>query len=196
MGLKQYRTIDLTILFIIMCAIECASLLVLSKVISSFYLSVVLLVTLIVYMRWGFYGAIFGLVGGIIDAVLISNINSVTDSSALELSNVVQSSIVYVVGYLATMVSMLFFKMGKGNLSSKLWAVFLYTLSAYVLMCLGRSVVLTVYGQNFFSALIGQLFSQDLLNLVFTFLVLLVARKQDSVFADQKEYFESHKVRR
>ncbi len=195
MGLKQYRTIDLTVLFLIMGVIEVASLLVLRINISSFYLSVVMVVTLIVYMRWGAYGILFGVVGGIIDAVLTLNVNSAVDANVFELSNIIKWSITYAVGYLATAISMLFFKLGKKELSSKLYLVFLYELSAYVLMIIARCVVLAVYGQNFFNALIGQS-TREILNLLFTFFVLLVARKQDSVFADQKEYFETHKVRR
>ncbi len=195
MGLKQYRTIDLTILFIIMCVLEVASLLVLHRNISSFYLSIVLLVTLIVYMRWNFYGCIFGIVGGIIDAVLISSINSIVDPNAMAMSAVVKWSIAYVVGYLMTAVSMAFFKMGKKKFSSNLIYIFFYVLSAYILMCLGRSLVFVFYGENFFEVLISN-FTREALNLVFTFLVLLVAKRQDSIFADQKEYFETHKVRR
>ena len=194
MGLKQYRNIDLTVLFVIMSVIEVASGLVLSKAMSSYYLSVIMVVTLIVYMRWGFWGAIFGFAGGIMQAILILNIQSAVDPNAFEMQNVIKWSVAYVVGYLATMFSMFFFKIGKKKLSEKLGYIFLYVLSSYLLMAVGRSIALAFFGQNFFNALMGQ--TRELLNLVFTFLVLLVAKRQDSVFADQKEYFETHKVRR
>lgn len=54
MGLKNYRTVDLTIWLVIMCAIEAISLLVMKRIGSMFVLSVIVPVTLIIFVRWNY----------------------------------------------------------------------------------------------------------------------------------------------
>ena len=191
MTLTRYRATDLTILLVIMVVLESASLIALTKVGSQFVLSVVMPVTLIVYMRWNGYGLIHAVVGGITQALVISLIND-----AFTIGEAVKFSVVYGLGYAASAISMTFFiKGGKERVKDRIYMTALYALTAFAATCLIRATVLAIYGESFTDALISHL-TREALNFVFTFLVLIIASRQNNFFVDQKEYFFSPKKTR
>ena len=185
MSLNRYKATDLTILLIIMCAIETISLLVLKRVGSQFVLSVIVPVTLIVFIRWNAFGLIHAFVGGILEAAVITYYNG-----DMTLFTVARSATIYGVGYLCTAAAMLTFIKGKDAVTGKWWLTALYALIAFIAMCLGRAVTATIFGEEFLSILLEYLL-REALNLIFTVLVLLVARRQNGFLSDQKEYFYS-----
>ena len=185
MSLSRYRATDLTILLLVMCAIEAISLFVLKRVGSQFVLSVIVPVTLIVYIRWNAFGLIHALVGGVLEAAVITYYNG--DMTVFTL---VRSATIYGAGYACTAAAMLTFIKGKDAVAGKWWSTALYALIAFVAMCIGRAVTATVFGEDFLDILLEYLL-REALNLIFTILVLLIARRQNGFFADQKEYFYS-----
>jgi len=185
MGLKRYKATDLTVLLVIMCAIEGLSLFILKRVGSQFYVSVIVPITLIVYMRWGLYGLIHAAVGGLLETVVITYLNG--DMTA---AIVARSAAVYGFGYLSTAAAMLLFIKGKNFVTGNLWITLLYAFIAFAAMCIGRSVIATTFGENFFEIL-PEYLTREALNFVFTFIILWIARKQKTFFTDQKEYYFS-----
>ena len=87
---------------------------------------------------------------------------------------------------------MLLFIGGKDKVRQKWQLTALYAVIAFVAMCIGRALVAAVFGEYLFTVLLNYA-TREALNLIFTVLVLLVARRQNGFFTDQKEYFYSAK---
>ncbi len=194
MAWKRYRIIDLLILLILMCALEVLSLRLLGTSNQIFVLSLVMPIALIAYMRWNAFGVIYALVGGAINVILINAFDG-----GFYLTTHWQQLVAYTLGNSASIIVLLYFRKGleaKEKLRKSIPLIIAYVATSFLAVCLFRSVLGSVLqSANFFDLLLSHL-TRETFNFIFTLLVIIVTSKQDQVFADQKDYFETHNVRR
>ncbi len=194
MAWKRYRLIDLTILLLLMVVLEVLSLRLLGTTNQLFVLSIVMPITLIAYMRWNWCGVIYAVLGGVINVILINMFNE-----GFYLYSHWQQLVSYSVGNAASIIVLLYFRKGlesKEKLRKSIPLIIAYVTTSFLAVCILRTILGSVLqGANFFDLLLSHL-TRETFNYIFTLLVLIVTSKQDQVFADQKEYFETHNVRR
>ena len=193
-GLIRYAATDMTVMFLIMAAIETLSLLVIKSSNQIFYLSVVMIVTLLEYMRWNWFGILFAALGGVTDVVFINLANG-----TLNAENFLTGAAVYGGGNAFTVLVMIYvLLLKKDKLKSSPLYVVIYTFLAFILAAIGRTAINLFFGlgaSGFFTAFVHQL-SRESLNVLFTAVVLVFANKQKGMFEDQKEFFTSKYDRR
>ena len=96
--------------------------------------------------------------------------------------------LIYLIGNLGFMLNLLLLKkMGKDKIRNSFFNSLIYLLSGYILMEGFRGIAsILIAGSD--AAIIRQFIFSDMLSLVFAILVIIVVRKQEGLFADQKEY--------
>jgi hypothetical protein len=172
---QQYRAIDLALF----AAILCSSELLIVKAATFWFpdqlytVSVVGAVTAIVLMRWGPWAAIHALLGGACFCLA-------SHGSGKQL-------IIYCVGNLFGLL-MLFplKKLGAERIRLDGFLSVGFGLLTLALMQLGRALTARLFGTDFQTCL--GFFTTDALSLLFTGLILWIARRLDGIFEDQKHY--------
>ena len=175
LSLKQYKAIDLAMLAVILAVFETITSLAASKwfPLQLFSLSPTITVVCIVMMRWGGWAAIHAVVGGL--AFCIS-----TGASPEEYA-------IYCAGNCAALLALFFFKQfGKERVRGSWLYSAAFTLTAFCGAMVGRWAISLIFGGDITA--IVDFFIVDSLTLVFTVLVVLIARKPDGLFDDQKAY--------
>jgi hypothetical protein len=172
---QQYRGIDLALFAVILCISE--GLLVTSA--SRWFpdqlytVSVVGALTAIVLMRWGSWAAIHAALGGLVFCLA-------SHGSARQI-------LVYCAGNLFSLLMLLpRRRLGSERIRNSSFLSVCFGLGTLLLMQLGRAVLALALGSPFYSAL--GFFTTDALSLLFTGLILWIARRADGVFEDQKHY--------
>lgn len=175
LSLKQYKAIDLALLAVILAVFEAITSLAASKwfPLQLFSLSPTIAVVCIVMMRWGGWAAIHAVVGGLSFCIA-------TGASPEQFA-------VYCGGNCAALLALLFFKkLGKKRVKDSAFITAGYAVSAFCAVMVGRWAVSLIFGGEL--GAIVDYFVADSLTLLFTVLVVLIARKPDGLFEDQKAY--------
>ncbi|MBP1562449.1 MAG: hypothetical protein J6C38_01880 [Oscillospiraceae bacterium] len=175
LSLKQYKAIDLALLAVILAVFEAITSLAASKwfPLQLFSLSPTIMVVCIVMMRWGGWAAIHAVVGGL--------------AFCIATGAAPEQYAIYCVGNCAALLALFFFKKyGKERVRSSALITAGYALTAFCGTMVGRWAISLFFGGELTA--IVDFFIADSLTLVFTVLVVLIARKPDGLFEDQKAY--------
>lgn len=171
---KQYRAIDLTLLG--------AALAIFEFIIvraanwwfpgQPFTVSLAAAITSIVYMRWGAWGGIHAVEAGLIFCFFSGGTG--------------RQLLIYCLGNLVSVLAVLLLKaFGKERVRTGHLSL-IFPLLVQVLMQAGRAAVALVLGAGL--ADVAGFFTTDSLSLLFTFVIIWIARKLDGVYEDQKHY--------
>lgn len=172
---KQYRGIDLTIWLVILSVFEYITVMAAARWFPDelYTLSQVVAVLCIVMMRWGGYAVIHAVAGGIVFCL-------VQGASPEQIA-------VYCIGNCFALIALAFFKaVGKETVRTKLHFTVLFTVAAFCGAQLGRWLVSLVFGGT--AGSIAAFFTADSLSLLYAVVIVLVSRKVDGLFEDQKSY--------
>ncbi len=172
---QQYRAIDLAMFAALLCITET----MIVKAATWWFpdqlytVSVVGAVTAIVLMRWGPWAAIHAVLGGAVFCFA-------SHGSAKQL-------LIYCAGNLFSLLMLLPLKyLGGERIRLDGFLSVLFGICTLLLMQLGRALVAFVLGTEFQTCL--GFFTTDALSLLFTGLILWVARRLDGIFENQRHY--------
>lgn len=172
---KQYRAIDLTILGVILLVCEFVTATAASKWFPNelYTLSPTITVVCIVMMRWNGYAAIHALLGGFVYCFA---------SGAQD-----KQIIIYCIGNCFALLALTLFKaLGKEKIRSRFYFTLLFVFAAFLGTQAGRWIIGIAFGAPVDS--FGVFISADIITLLFTVVVVLISRKADGLFEDQKSY--------
>lgn len=171
---KEYRAIDLTLLGMALAIFEFIIVRAANWWFPGqpFTVSLAAAMTAIVYMRWGAWGAIHAVEAGFIFCFF----SGATGGQFL----------IYCVGNLFSLFAVLLLKaFGKERVRTGHLSL-IFPLLVQVLMQGGRAAVALLLGARPGDTL--GFFTTDSLSLLFTFVIIWIARKLDGVYEDQKHY--------
>ena len=172
---SQYRSIDLALLAVILIVLETIIVLAAGTWFPNtlYTVSVVGVVTAIVMMRWGAWAAVHAVLGGLVFC-------TVSHGSG-------QQYIIYCAGNLFSLFALIFIRLaGKKKICQDPVIAMCYGIVTQLLMQLGRAAVALVLG-NAPKDCLGFI-TTDSLSLLFAMVVIWIARKQDGLLEDQREY--------
>lgn len=137
-----------------------------------FAVSLAAALTSIVYMRWGYWGGIHAVLAGIVFCFF---------SAATA-----QQYLVYCVGNLLSLLAVvLLLRLGKERVRTGLLAN-IFPLIVLLLMQTGRAIVALLLGAPPVSMI--DFYTTDSLSMLFTFVIIWMARRLDGIYEDQKHY--------
>jgi len=175
LSFQEYRTIDLGMFAAMLCVAEW----LIVKAATWWFpdqlytVSVVGAVTAIVLMRWGPWAAIHAALGGLVFCLA---------SHAAP-----RQYIVYCVGNLFAMLALIPLRLlGGERIRLDGFLSVTFGIVTLLLMQLGRALIALLFGTDFQTCL--GFFTTDALSLLFTGLILWVARRLDGIFENQKHY--------
>lgn len=171
----QYRTIDLTILGVLMAVSQFVIFLA-----SSFWypeqlyvVSPVAAMAALVMMRWGAWSGIHALLGGVLYALMSGG--------------TAQHFLIFGAGNLLSMLALIFFRIfTKEKIRKDGFLSIVFALSVQILMQLGRSAVAALLGFPA-DACLGFI-TTDVLSWLFTAVIIWIVRRIEGLFEDQKHY--------
>lgn len=176
MSFAQYRAVDLAIL---------TGLMAVSQIVihfavnlwnadqTGYVVSPVGAVVAIVMMRWGIWSAIPAALGG----VLLTALSGGTGEQIL----------IYSAGNLLALLALLLFKIaGKERIRESVVLTLVYALSVQLLMQLGRAGLAALMGYAMPACL--DFITTDSLSILFTLVIVWIARRVEGLFEDQKHY--------
>lgn len=174
-SIGQYRAIDLGIL----AAFQIFAQVLMHLATTSWFpeqlyvVSPVAGMTAIVMMRWGVYGGIPGILGGLVFSILSGG--------------KIEQILIYGIGNLAALGALGMVKcIGKERIRCNVVTSLIFGFITQLLMQLGRAVVAGCLGYSV-EACVGFV-TTDALSILFTLLIIWVARRVDGLFEDQKHY--------
>ena len=175
LSFRQYRNIDLALFAVILCVAE--TLIVRA---ANFWfadqlytVSAVAAVTAIVMMRWGPWAGIHAVLGGAVFC-LASHGNA-------------GHLLIFCGGNLLSMLALLPMKaLGWQKIRDDSFLSVCFGLVVLLLMQLGRALVALILGNPLSACLV--FFTTDALSLLFTGVILWIARRLDGIFENQKHY--------
>lgn len=175
LSFKQYRTVDLGIMLALLVFAE--TLITYAARVwfpyESYVLSPTVAIVCIVMMRWGGYAAVHAIGGGL--ALCIASGANVSQFA------------VYCIGNCFALAALALFKIwGKEKIRSKIFLTILFTIMAFCAAQIGRWLVGLVFGGSVGDIIV--LFATDSLSLIFAVLAVLIARRIDGLFEDQRSY--------
>lgn len=174
-SLGQYRTIDLTILSVLMVA--CMLLIHFAAgqwfADQLYVVSPVGIVVALVMMRWGIWAAVQALIGGLFYAAISGG--------------QWQHFLIYGIGNLLSLAALVFFcRNGKERVRQNSVLSMAFGLSVQTLMLLGRAGVALVLGYSAGTCI--RFITTDILSCLFTMVAVWVIRRIEGLFEDQKHY--------
>ena len=172
---RQYRTIDLVILLIIITAAEALTAVAAKYWFTGeiYVLSPTVAVLCIVMMRWGGYAAIHAAAAG-------AALCAVTGATP-------EQFVIYCIGNCFSLLGLLWFRFaGKDKVRAKVLTTALFTVTVFLAVQIGRWLVGLIFGGAL--ADIGSFIASDSLSLLFAVVVVQLTRRLDGVFEDQKTY--------
>ena len=172
---NQYRVIDLTMLTIVTAVFEAITAFAAGKWFPGelYAVSPTIAMVCIVMMRWGGYAAINAFVGGMAFCLA---------SGATE-----KQTLIYAVGNCFALLALILFKfLGKSRIKDKFYFTVLFVFAAYTGAQLGRWLISLLCGGSLDSLIV--FFATDILSLLFSVVIVLISRKADGLFEDQKSY--------
>lgn len=180
-SLQQYRATDLFLFAVILIAFELILHFAFVELDGDYTFSPLVPIVLLVMMRWG-WPSVFYAVG---DGILYCILNGGTW----------QHYIIYSVGNAFIMLLLLMTKfVGKERIAGKWYLSLLFTVAGWLAVVLGRSLVALCFGNNFLTALFAHM--SDLFSLAIAIVLILVFRKLDGMFEDQKHFLLRQKKAR
>lgn len=172
-SLGQYRLTDLFLFAVILVVFELILHYALIYFSGDFTYSPLIPMVLLVMMRWGWPSVFYA----VLDGVLFCILNGFGW----------QSYVMYGVGNAFIMFLLIMTKlMGKEKIAGKWYFSALFVVLGWVAVYLGRAAVAACVGLGFVNALIGQMW--ELLSLVVGILIILLMRRLDGMFEDQRHY--------
>lgn len=172
---QQYRGIDLAIWLVILSVFESLTVIAASKWFPGelYTLSQVTAVLAVVMMRWGGCAAIHAVAGGFVFCL-------VQGASPEQFA-------VYCVGNCFALTALLLFRaVGKEKVKEKVYLTVLFTAAVFCGAQLGRWLASLVFGGS--PGSMAAFFMTDSLSLLYGVVVVLIARRVDGLFEDQKSY--------
>lgn len=172
---EQYRNLDLSVFAVLLLVFE----ILVFKAATKWYpdqlytVSLVPALVTVVIMRWDFFGLIHALLGGLVYSYL-------AEGTVLQF-------MCYIGGNLFCVLAVLFMKVvGKEKICKNSALSILF--AAFVSLCMqcGRAVISVSMGFGFAAS--ANFITTDILSGVFAVVVIIIARKLDGVFEDQKTY--------
>lgn len=174
---EQYRAIDLTIMGVILAVCEFLTTNAAAKWFPGelYALSPTIAVVCIVMMRWGGFAAIHAVLGGLV--------------YSLTLGGDWKQIITYCAGNCFMLIALTWFKvLGKEKVRSKYYWTLLFTLNAFLGAQIGRFAVSVAMGGSFSFGAFGTFLANDVITMLFSIVVVLISRRADGLFEDQKNY--------
>ncbi|MDE6732145.1 MAG: hypothetical protein K2J77_04640 [Oscillospiraceae bacterium] len=183
---EQYRAIDLTIMGVILAVCEFLTANAAAKWFPNelYALSPTVAVVCIVMMRWGGYAAIHAVIGGLV--------------YCLTLGGDWKQIVIYCVGNCFMLIALAWFKFfgkggkgfrdGKEKVRSKYYFTLLFTINAFLGAQIGRFAVSVALGGSFSYDAFAAFLVNDIITLLFSVVVVLISRRVDGLFEDQKSY--------
>ena len=181
---KQYRSIDLTIMAVILAISEAVVTLAATKWFPGqpFSVSTTLTVVCIAMMRWDGYAVIHAMLGGAV--------------YCLSMGAGAVSFVVYCAGNCGALIALLLFKLSsKERVAGKYAFTVLFAVTAYIGMQLGRWAMLLIIPKAEETLtydcpldLLLNLLLKEIITLLFAVIVCLLARRMDGLFEDQRQY--------
>ena len=171
---KQYRSIDLSLLALALAIFEFIIVRAANWWFPGqpFTVSLAAPMASIVYMRWGPWGAIHAVEAGLIFCYFSGGTG--------------RQFLIYCLGNLVSVLAVLLLKaFGKERVRTGHLSL-IFPLLVQVLMQAGRAAVSLLLGAE--PAVAAGFFTTDSLSLLFTFVIIWIARKLDGVYEDQKHY--------
>lgn len=171
---KQYRAIDLTLFGII--TVVCEFVIVMATRFwfsgQPYTVSLAAAITTIVYMRWGWWGGIHAALAGLVFCFF----QGASPAQYL----------IYILGNLFSLISVFILKIfGKEKVRTSTMGM-LYPILVLLLMQIGRATVAILLGAE--PASVIGFFTTDSLSMLFTFVIIWIARRLDGVYEDQIHY--------
>ena len=172
---QEYRSIDLALFAMMAVIFELIIVRVSRSVLFAdqvYTVSLAGALVSIVYMRWGFWGAL--------EAALFGFLDCAYSGAALN------QYLIYIGGNLFSL-PMVFFlqRLGYEKVRKGQYAL-LFPLGVILLMHLGRIVLAVLLGTELTTAL--GFFTTDSLSILFTLVIVWIARRLDGVYENQKHY--------
>lgn len=173
LSLKQYRATDLFLFAVILIAFELIVHFAFIWLDGDFTFSPMIPIVLLVIMRWGWQGAIYAA----LDGVLFCLLNGLSWQGYLcyGIGNVAITSVLLMTRFL-----------GKQKIAGKWYFSALFVVVAWISVALGRTLVAVCCGGDFVANLLLQF--TDLFTLGIGLIIILVLRRLDGMFEDQKHY--------
>lgn len=173
--LRQYRTVDLVMTLVIMLVSQAVIYFAATKwYLDQLYIvSPVAAITAIVFMRWGAYAAIHAFAGGAAHCLLFGG--GWTQLLIFSLGNLLSLFALFLIK-----------KQGKENVRSSAYQTVLLGFLVQALMLLGRAGIALILGFEASACL--SFITTDALSILFTVLIVWIARRVDGLFEDQKHY--------
>ncbi len=172
---SQYRAIDLAIMAVLLTVSQAVISIASTTIYADqlYVASTVAAVTGLVMMRWNGWAAIHAVLGGVVYGVLSGGS--------------LQQILIYSAGNLASLLALLLLKLlGKEKVRKNAVLTILFAFCVQLLMQLGRAAVAFLFGTPA-AACIGFI-TTDALSILFTIVILWVARRIEGLFEDQKNY--------
>lgn len=172
----QYRAIDLGILALMLAVFEFIIVRVSNGNLfrdQAFTVSLAAAITTITYMRWGPWGAIHAALAGAL--------------FCLYSGGTPEQYAIYTLGNLFSLPAALAVRrLGPERVRTGPWSSMLFPLAVILLMQGGRAVVSLLLGGPA-NGVLG-FFTTDALSILFTLVIVWIARRLDGVYEDQKHY--------
>ena len=175
LSFKQYRAIDLTIMAVLLAISEAVVTIAAAKWFRymPFSLSTTLAIVCIVMMRWDKFAVIHAVIGGCV--------------YCLAAGATPEQFAVYCAGNCGILAALVLFKIfGKQKIQEKFYMSLVFVAVAYCGMQLGRWAVSLAFGGE--PANILMFFAGDGLTAFFAAMAVLIARRMDGLFEDQRTY--------
>ena len=183
---KQYRAIDLCIWLVILLVFESVTATAAARWFPEelYTLSQTAVVLCIVMMRWGGYAVFHAVAGGI--------------AFCLASGGSPEQFVMYCVGNCFALAALALFKaVGKEKVRSRVHFTVMFTAAVFCGVQLGRWLVSLIFGAPADSLVM--FFATDSLTFPYSVVVVLVSRRVDGLYEDQKSYLirtESERKRR
>ena len=172
---QQYRTIDLTIMMVMLAFSQ-----VLTHLATSFWFPEQLYVAsplggivALVMMRWSGYAAIHACLGGLVFTALSGG--------------GIQQYLIYGLGNLLALAMLVMFKFfGKERIRKDSFLSLTFGLGTQLMMMLGRAGIALLLGHP--AEICIRFITTDVLSCLFTMLIIWIVRRVEGLFEDQKLY--------
>ena len=139
----------------------------------AYYVSVVPAIAAIVYMRWGAWGVIHAVLGGAVTGLMMGFGKD--------------GILIYMLGNALSVLAVGLIKLfGSESLRKDVLKTLVYGLTVFVLMLAGKALVAVALGSPIKQAFTA--FAPEVVILLFTEVILWIARRLDGVFEPQAHY--------
>lgn len=175
LSFNQYRAVDLTIMAVLLAVAEAIFSLGTTKWFPAvdYAISPTIVFTCIVMMRWGGFAVIHAVIGGVVLCVT-------TGASPEQFA-------VYAAGNCGILIALVMLKLlGKQKVAGNAVLSAVYVAAAYLGAQTGRWLVGLMVGGSVEDII--RFLTTDSLSLLFGIVVVLIARKPDGLFEDQRAY--------